>query len=228
MATNRLAAFSDGVLAIAATLLILDVRTTGLPPLGHQLAHIWPSYVGYATSFITIGIIWVNHHTVIDQISHVDRRFLFINLFFLMVVAFIPFPTQLVAEHIRDGGADARDAALAYGFTCTLMAISYGLLWAYAVRFGRLLRPDADPRIVAGITRSFRPGVPLYLTATLVAFVSPAVSVIGYATVAALYVLESSVSPVARSAPKRRGDIRYPVGVTSVIPASAKVPANCA
>lgn len=192
MATTRLAAFSDGVLAIAATLLILDVRATG-EPLGHELVHIWPSYVAYATSFTTIGIIWVNHHTVIDQISHVDRRFLFINLFFLMVVAFIPFPTQLVAEHVRGGGADARDAALAYGLTCTLMAISFGLMWRYVVHERRLLRSDADPATVAGITRSFRPGVPLYLTATLVAFASPAVSVSMYVALAAFYVLESSV-----------------------------------
>ena len=193
MGTSRLAAFSDGVLAIAATLLILDVRTAGLPPLGHQLVHIWPSYVGYATSFTTIGIIWVNHHTVIDQISHVDRRFLFINLFFLMVVAFIPFPTQLVAEHIRDGGADARDAALAYGITCTLMGVAFGLLWRYAIAGARLLRQDADRRTVAGITRTFRPGVPLYLTATLIAFASPIASVILYAVIAVFYVLESSI-----------------------------------
>jgi uncharacterized membrane protein len=192
VATTRLAAFSDGVLAIAATLLILDVRATG-SPLGHELLHIWPSYVAYATSFTTIGIIWVNHHTVVDQISHVDRRFLFINLFFLMVVAFIPFPTQLVAEHIRDGGANARDAALAYGFTCTFMALSYGLMWAYAARGARLLRADADPRTVAGITRSFRPGVPLYLGSTLIAFASPAVSVSLFAALAAFYVLESSI-----------------------------------
>jgi uncharacterized membrane protein len=192
MATTRLAAFSDGVLAIAATLLILDVRATGTP-LGRELVHIWPSYVAYATSFTTIGIIWVNHHTVIDQLSHVDRRFLFLNLFFLMVVAFIPFPTQLVAEHIRDGGADARNAALAYGFTCTFMAISFGLLWFYACQRGRLLRANCDPRTVAGISRSFRPGVPLYLGSTLVAFASPAVSVALYVALAAFYVLESSI-----------------------------------
>ena len=192
MATTRLAAFSDGVLAIAATLLILDVRATG-EPLGHDLLHIWPSYVAYATSFTTIGIIWVNHHTVIDQLAHVDRCFLFINLSFLMVVAFIPFPTQLVAQHIRHGGTDARDAALAYGFTCTFMALSFGLLWAYAVRGARLLRRDADPRVVAGITRSFRPGIPLYLGSTLMAFASPAVSVSLYVALAAFYVLESSV-----------------------------------
>lgn len=192
MATTRLAAFSDGVLAIAATLLILDVHARG-EPLGHALAHSWPSYAAYMTSFATIGIIWVNHHTVIDQLSHVDRRFLFINLFFLMVVAFIPFPTQLVAEHIRGGGADARDAALAYGLTCTLMAVSFGLMWRYVVHERRLLRSDADPATVDGITRSFRPGVPLYLTATLVAFASPALSVGLYAAIAALYVFESSL-----------------------------------
>ena len=192
MGTGRLTAFADGVLAIAATLLILDVRATG-SPLGHELVHIWPSYAAYATSFATIGIIWVNHHTVINQVAHVDRRFLFINVFFLMVVAFIPFPTQLVADTIRHGGADARDAALAYGFTCTFMAISFGWLWGYAVRDRRLLRADADPRTVAGITRSFRPGVPLYLSCTLIAFASPAVSVCGYAALAAFYVLESSI-----------------------------------
>jgi uncharacterized membrane protein len=135
----------------------------------------------------------VNHHTVIEQLSHVDRRFLFINLFFLMVVAFIPFPTQLVADHIRDGGADARNAALAYGFTCTLMAVSFGLMWRYAARNRRLLRSDADPALVAGITRSFRPGVPLYLIATLSAFASAALSVGLYAALAAFYVLESSI-----------------------------------
>ena len=200
MATTRLAAFSDGVLAIAATLLILDVRASG-KPLGHDLLQIWPSYVAYATSFTTIGIIWVNHHTVIDQLAHVDRRFLFINLFFLMVVAFIPFPTQLVAQHIRHGGTDARDAALAYGFTCTFMALSFGLLWGYAVRGARLLRRDADPRVVAGITRSFRPGIPLYLGSTLIAFASPAVSVSLYVALAAFYVLESSVFARGRGRP---------------------------
>ena len=192
METSRLAAFSDGVLAIAATLLILDVHARG-EPLGHALVHSWPSYAGYATSFATIGIIWVNHHTVIDQLSHVDRRFLFINLFFLMVVAFIPFPTQLVAEHIQAGGSDARDAALAYGFTCVFMAVAFGLLWLYAVHDRRLLRQDCDPRVIAGITRSFRPGVPLYLGFTLIAFASPVVSVAGYAALAAFYVLESSI-----------------------------------
>jgi uncharacterized membrane protein len=190
--TTRLETFSDGVLAIAATLLILDVHTSG-SPLGHGLTSIWPSYVAYALSFTVIGIIWVNHHTVIGLLGQVDRRFLFINLFFLMVVAFIPFPTQLVAEHIRDGGADARDAVLAYGITLSLMAVAYNVMWFYAIREGRLLRSDADPRVVAGISSAFRPGVPIYAVATLVAFASPAVSLSLFGALALFYVFEGSI-----------------------------------
>jgi uncharacterized membrane protein len=190
--TTRLETFSDGVLAIAATLLILDVHASG-SPLGHGLTRIWPSYVAYALSFTVIGIIWVNHHTVIGLLGQVDRRFLFINLFFLMVVAFIPFPTQLVAEHIRDGGADARDAVLAYGITLSLMAVAYNVMWFYAIREGRLLRSDADPKVVAGISSAFRPGVPIYAVATLVAFASPAVSLSLFGALALFYVFEGSV-----------------------------------
>jgi uncharacterized membrane protein len=192
MPTTRLETFSDGVLAIAATLLILDVRAEG-SPLGHELTHIWTSYAAYALSFTVIGIIWVNHHVVIEQLGHVDRRFLFINLFFLLVVAFIPFPTELVAHYIRDGGHDARDAVLAYGVTLTLMAVAYNVLWFYAIRNGRLLRSDADTRTVDGISRSFRPGIPIYAVATLIAFASPAASFALFGALALFYVFEGSM-----------------------------------
>ena len=97
--------FSDGVFAIAATLLVLEftVKTGGhgAPTLGHQLLHeLWPSYLAYATSFLTIGIIWINHHHVMETIERVDRTFLFINTLLLLVVAFIPFPTRLVAHYL--------------------------------------------------------------------------------------------------------------------------------
>jgi uncharacterized membrane protein len=192
MRTTRLETFADGVIAIAATLLILDVRANG-SPLGEELRHIWPSYVAYAISFLTIGIIWVNHHVVMDQIGRVDRTFLFINVFFLMVVAFIPFPTELVAHYIREGGDDARDAVLAYGFTFTAMGVAYGGMWLYATKGKRLLKADADPRTVAGITRSFRPGAIVYLGATLLAFASPAASLCVFAALALAYVLESGI-----------------------------------
>ena len=106
MTTARLETFSDGVFAIAATLLILNVNVTGVP-LGKALVHGWPSYVAYAVSFLTIGIMWANHHGVFSQIDKVDRTFLMINVVFLMLVAFVPFPTKLVAENVHRPGLEA-------------------------------------------------------------------------------------------------------------------------
>src|SRR5882757_469556 len=96
--TTRMEAFTDGVFAIAATLLILEITvdTSRTNDLGSALLHLWPSYLAYATSFITIGIIWMNHHTCIETVARVDRVFLFMNLLLLMIVAFLPFPTKLV------------------------------------------------------------------------------------------------------------------------------------
>ena len=108
-----------------------------------------------------------------------------------MAVAFVPFPTVLVAEYLRD--ADLKDAALAYGFTLTVTAVLYSVLWFYAKAEGRLLRDDADPQVVSGITRSFLPGPWIYLASTLVAFWKPTVSIILYAAIAAFYMLESAL-----------------------------------
>ena len=138
MSTGRLETFADGVFAIAATLLILSVDSHlgSCAPAGATLAHqlecSWPSYVAYVVSFLTIGIIWVNHHTVMDQIDHADRTFLMITVGFLMVVAFIPFPTRLVAENIQGDGA--RAATVAYGITLTLTAVLFNAIWFYAAR----------------------------------------------------------------------------------------------
>jgi uncharacterized membrane protein len=190
METERLETFSDGVFAIAATLLILDVR---LPPDGsvvHGLLHIWPSYAAYALAFVTIGIMWINHHNVFRQIDRVDRTFLTINVFFLMVIAFVPFPTRVLAEHLQH---DARAAAFAYGLTMTVMAAMYGTLWFYAATGRRLIDPNADQRMISGISRSFRPGVPIYALATLSALISSWLAVGLYSAIAAFYVLESSI-----------------------------------
>jgi uncharacterized membrane protein len=190
----RLETFADGVFAIAATLLILnvDAQVAGdVGDLGDSLTHIWPSYLAYAVSFVTIGIMWVNHHTVMSQIDRTDRRFLFANIGLLMCIAFVPFPTRLLAEHIR--GAGAESAALAFGLTMTATAIFFNAVWFYASAGRRLLRADADPRTVAGITRTYIPGPWIYLGAALVAFASPTASAILYLAIAALYVFESSL-----------------------------------
>ncbi|HZT92776.1 MAG TPA: TMEM175 family protein [Gaiellaceae bacterium] len=188
-ATARLETFSDGVFAIAATLLILDVHSAG-GSVAHGLVHAWPSYVVYAISFLTIGIIWVNHHAVMSQIGRVDRTFLFINVVFLMVVAFSPFPTRVLGAHLREG---SRAAALAYGLTFTLMAVCYGALWFYAALGRRLIAPEASARVVSGITRSFLPGSFVYGAATLSSLASAYLAVALYAAIALFYVLESSL-----------------------------------
>jgi uncharacterized membrane protein len=190
----RLEAFADGVFAIAATLLILnvDVQIPGdVEDLGASVLHIWPSYLAYAVSFVTIGIMWVNHHTLMTQIDRTDRRFLFANIGLLLCIAFVPFPTRLVAEHIRGDGA--RDAALVYGFTMVATAIMFSVTWFYASGRHRLLRADANPAVVSGISRSYLPGPWIYLGATLIAFLSPTASVLLFLAIAALYVLESSI-----------------------------------
>jgi uncharacterized membrane protein len=192
VSTARLETFADGVFAIAATLLIIDVSVNAPgAELGHALVHSWPQYAAYAVSFLTIGIIWVNHHVCFTQIGRTDRRFLFLNVGFLMCVAFIPFPTRLVAEHIRDDGA--RPAALAYGLTLTTTAIMFSVLWFYAATGRRLIAESADPRVVSGISRSYVPGIPTYALATLVAVWSPVAAVTMFAAIALFYVLESSL-----------------------------------
>lgn len=186
MSTNRLETFADGVFAIAATLLVLEIRLPG-GDIGQGLMDLWPSYFAYALSFLSIGIMWVNHHVVLSYTREADRIFLFINLFLLMGIAFVPFPTEVFAEHIGKEGA--REAALAYGLTFVVIAIFFQFFWQYAYR--RLLRPDADRREVSGINRSYLPGVPMYVVATLVALVSPTAAFALFAAIALVYVSAS-------------------------------------
>jgi uncharacterized membrane protein len=194
MTTARLETFADGVFAIAATLLILNVEVPDLGDhsLSHELLRLWPAYIGYVVSFVTIGIIWVNPHTVLDQLHSTDRTFLFINVFFLLCIAFIPFPTRLLATYVRTD--DGRAAAVLYGITLTTTAVFFNLMWRYAIGAGgRLLRADADRRVVDGITRSYRPGVAMYAGATIVGFFVAEVSATLYAAIALFYVLSSSL-----------------------------------
>jgi uncharacterized membrane protein len=192
MTRGRLEAFADGVFAIAATLLIIDV---GLPthldePLRRELLHLWPQYFAYVVSFVTIGIMWVNHHRVMRQLERVDEPFVFLNVGLLLCVAFVPFPTRILAEFVRTDDGNA--AAVLYGVTMTTTAIFFGSLWLYAAHGRRLLHPDADPKMVSGITRSYLPGAPTYATATLVGLVSAEASGLLYALIAAFYMVSSA------------------------------------
>lgn len=190
--TRRIESFADGVFSIAATLLIIDVSVSAHgAALGHAVLHHWPAYAAYAVSFMTIGVMWLNHHTCMRQIESADRTFAVLNLVLLMCIAFFPFPTHLVAEHLYDPGL--RAAALTYGATGTTTAICFGAFWYYAASGRRLIAASADQRTVSGISRSYIPGAPMYASATLVALWSPTASVILYAAIAVFYVLESSL-----------------------------------
>ena len=193
METARVEAFSDGVFAIAVTLLILNVSVHHSGgSLGHDLLRLWPSYLAYGVSFVTIGIMWVNHHTIFRHIERADRPFLLINLMLLMCIAFVPFPTGVAAEFARSDES-RRAAALLYGITLTTTAVFFNSLWLYASRGGRLLVADADRREVSGITRSYIPGAPMYATATLIAFADSRASLILFAAIAVFYALSSSL-----------------------------------
>ena len=192
MEKARLETFADGVFAIAATLLVIDV-TVHAPggDLGSAILKAWPQYAAYAVSFITIGIMWLNHHDCMRQIGTIDRRFMTINLVLLMCIAFVPFPTRLIADHFHDEGL--RAAAITYGVTLTTTAICFGSFWFYAARGNRLLADGADPQVISGISRSYLPGAPIYGAATLSALWSPKLAVALFGAIALFYLVESSI-----------------------------------
>lgn len=206
--TARLETFADGVFAIAITLLIIDIR---LPPheaidqlggLGGALRHLWPSYLGYLTSFIVIGIMWANHHNLMKLVDRVDHGFITLNLLLLMWVAFLPFPTAVMAEHLTD----PHDRATAVAFYCgcfTVTAVFYFLMWWHAASGRRLIARHVPDEAVRAITRAYAPGSPLYLAATLLAFVHVAISLAMVLGLAVLYMLPRAGAHRAASAAPR-------------------------
>jgi TMEM175 potassium channel family protein len=192
MSTSRTQAFSDGVLAIAITLLVLDLKVpaTGRGGLWHALLREWPAYSSYVVSFLVIGTIWVNHHAVFEQIVRTDRALLFLNLILLLTIAFIPFPTALLARYLRDGGSSAHVAAAVYSGSMAAMGTAFGGLWLYASRGRRLLDSGVSDAEVSGMTRSFVIGTPFYMLAIGIAFVSPVACLALNALLAVFYMFE--------------------------------------
>jgi TMEM175 potassium channel family protein len=183
--TTRLETFSDGVFAIAATLLVLELSVAPSDELGHALLHIWPQYFAYITSFVTIGIIWMNHHHTVSLIARTDRTMLFINNLLLLTVAFLPFPTKLVGDYLRGDGEQA--AALAYAATLVVMAILHQFWWQYARRNRRLIADETPDSALRAVDRAYLPGVPMYATVFVVAFFSPLAALVLTFAIAAFY-----------------------------------------
>ena len=189
MGKSRLEAFSDGVFAIAITLLVLEIKVpdVGERGLGQALADQWPSYVSYVVSFLVIGIIWMNHHAVMDHLARADRTLLALNLLLLLFVALIPWPTALLAEYMRHGGEPERAAALVYSGTMTLMGVAFGALWRHASRGRRLLAVDLSDDEIRRRTLRFTIGAPLYLLALVVAIFSAPAALVMVALLAVYY-----------------------------------------
>jgi uncharacterized membrane protein len=176
--TTRLEAFSDGVFAIAITLLVLEIRLPDehaietLGGLGNTLLGLWPSYVGFVVSFVVAGIMWANHHNVLRLIARVDHGLIVWNLLLLMAISFTPFPTAVMAEHLPHAGWDRNVAVAFYCGSFTLTAFFYNLMWLHVARNRHLLRPHVTDAQVRAITRAYRPGTFLYGLATATALVS--------------------------------------------------------
>ena len=183
--TGRLETFSDGVFAIAATLLVLEFSVTSTSGLGHQLLDLWPSYLAYVTSFVTIGIIWMNHHHTVSLLARTDRTFQFLNILLLMTIAFLPFPTKLVAQNLGKDGEKA--AALTYAATFVLMAALHLVWWRYARTDRRLVAEDTPDSALRAVDRAYVPGVFMYGTVFVVAFFSPLTAVFLTFAIAAFY-----------------------------------------
>lgn len=181
--TGRLEAFSDGVFAIAITLLILQIplphEAKNGPSLLTQLGGQWASYLAYLVSFMTILIMWVNHHTIFRLIHRTDQFFLVLNGLLLMVITFVNYPMAILAESLqgpdlhKDGLiTDQKTAALFYSGTFIVIAIIYNVLWRYASHNRRLLSKGADPLMVEAINKRYRFGPLFYVASFLLAFVS--------------------------------------------------------
>jgi uncharacterized membrane protein len=194
MKTSRLEAFSDGVFAVAITLLVLDLNVPGGDDLWHQLREEWPQFASFFVSFWVIGIIWVNHHGLLDHLKRTDRAVLYLNLLVLMTVVFIPFSTALMAEHLKSG-ADEKVAALVYALAFLAMGIAFGLFWTYIVKHRRGLGVEIPDEEVRRMSVGFTIGNPLYAVAVVMAFISPAVVLVIVGGVAAYYMVAGMRSP---------------------------------
>jgi uncharacterized membrane protein len=174
--TMRLVAFSDGVFAITITLLVLEIRPpTDDKNLPHGLVALWPSYLAYAVTFLFIGQVWANHHVMFDHIRAADRIVLLLNTVLLMVVAFLPFATSVIAGALRSGDGE-RTAVGFYGIAFAVTALTFNGVWQYACR-RRLLSEALNPAGATAISRRFQLALAWLATGALVGALLPVLGV---------------------------------------------------
>ena len=195
--TGRVEAFSDGVFAIAITLLVLDLKVPHINTLSANsglftaLLKQWPAYLAFFISFFTILIMWVNHHNIFNYVQYIDGTFLFLNGFLLLTVTFIPFPTSLLADYIKSSEADI--ASSIYAGTFFFNCLSFNILWLYSSRERRLINKNIDQAIINTIKRNGLVGLIFYILAIVLAFISVTASISICFILAVFYALTGSL-----------------------------------
>ena len=199
MSKERVETLSDGVFAIAITLLVLTIaQPDRYSDLAQQLADRWPAFAAYVVSFAVIGIMWFNHHSIFAHFARVDRGFIYLNLLLLMTIVFIPYPTGIFGQALRQGQG-AQTGAVFYSVVMTLNAFAWSALWVYASRGRRLLSPDF-PEAQRGVaTVLFTIGSALYTITIGVAFISAYACLAFHALLAVYYALDPLSRRAART-----------------------------
>jgi uncharacterized membrane protein len=221
MSSGRAESFSDGVFAVAITLLVINLLPIGQGALTYRsLSAAWPQYAAYVVSFLTIGIMWLNHHTLFGHVTRIDRPLLVLNLLLLMGVVAIPFPTALVAEHLTGPHSSGGSvAAVLYGVVMIVISVFYNAIWEYLVRHAGALGSAATSQqlrqAVPGFGVRFSPDVRVprwsiglagYLAGTLTAaFVSPGAALAIYGLLAVYYLFNHLPDPAAVAASSGSG-----------------------
>ncbi len=210
--TARLEAFSDGVFAIAITLLVLDLA---VPVSRESSRHLldaisdeWPGYLGYIVSFSTVGALWLGHNAITDYLDRADITLLRLNLLLLFFVSFLPFPTRLLSEYVTTDQAE-RVAVTFYGITLLIAGALLSLLWRYALH-ARLIRPDAKDEEISLLSHRLTPGLAGYGVLIIVGLFAPVASVIGYLLIALFFLIPLHI--------RRRPRAKSPAGTASMGP----------
>jgi uncharacterized membrane protein len=203
MSRTRVEAFSDGIFAIAITLLVLTIaQPSSYHDLANQLIDRWPSLIAYVVSFIVIGIMWLNHHTIFQMLGRIDRGVVCFNLLLLMTVVFIPYPTGVLGEALRNN-AGAKTAAVAYSITMSLNAFAWAALWLYAAHERRLLHESFPEEERRPATVRFTAGALVYTLSIGVALINAYACLAFHGLLAVYYALDplSRRRPADSSAP---------------------------
>ena len=201
--TGRTEAFSDGVLGVAITLLVLDINVpqSQIKHFWYSIIHLWPTYLAYLTSFATIGGLWLAHHGIFARLSRMDRTVMSINLALLLAASFLPFPTKLMAESLRLTSAE-RSAVIFYGASLLVISLLLNAMWRLVAARPHLLRPDVDDQEIQRILNVTTPNLGFYVIAMLLAIVAPYVAAFAYLVLAILLVLPTTstdrLAPIGR------------------------------